>query len=229
MKLGPYLLGPNDTPENGIYTGDAKELAKLIPGESVDLVFTDPVYQNIDDYRWLAETAMRVLKPRCACLVWYGIGYLDTTISTLKSGGLSYRWNNVVRIVARQKAAHCDMGWSFYMGLLWMEKGRMKGRKSRDLITVPFRENSSHHTYAHTWGKSRRACVEWLGAFTKEGETVLDCFTGKAATIPVVCKTLGRNYLAFEIDPDTAEQARERVRNTQPPLFVPEPEQIILF
>ena len=40
---------------------------------------------------------------------------------------------------------------------------------------------------------------------------------------------LGRNYLAFEIDPDTAELARERVRITQPPLFVPEPEQITLF
>jgi hypothetical protein len=33
-------------------------------------------------------------------------------------------------------------------------------------------------------------------------------------------------YLAFEIDPSTAEMARERVRNTQPPLFVPEAEQL---
>ena len=30
MKLGPYELGPNDTPENGIYTGDARELARAI-------------------------------------------------------------------------------------------------------------------------------------------------------------------------------------------------------
>jgi len=37
---------------------------------------------------------------------------------------------------------------------------------------------------------------------------------------------LGRNYIAFEIDPATADLARERVRNTQPPLFVPEPEQM---
>lgn len=55
-QLGPYLLGPNDTPENGIYTGDARELAKAIPDESVDLIFTDPVYDRIEDYRWLAET-----------------------------------------------------------------------------------------------------------------------------------------------------------------------------
>ncbi|MBU1621856.1 MAG: hypothetical protein KJ604_20565, partial [Gammaproteobacteria bacterium] len=69
-SLGPYLLGPNDTPENGIYTGDARELAEAIPDESVDLIFTDPVYDRIDDYRWLAEAVARVLKQDRACLVW---------------------------------------------------------------------------------------------------------------------------------------------------------------
>jgi hypothetical protein len=54
-RLGPYLLGPNDTDENGIYCGDARELAKAIPDESVDLIFTDPIYDRIDDYRWLRE------------------------------------------------------------------------------------------------------------------------------------------------------------------------------
>jgi len=46
MKLSPYLLGPNSTPENGIYAGDAKELAKLIPDESIDLILTDPPYPD---------------------------------------------------------------------------------------------------------------------------------------------------------------------------------------
>jgi predicted methyltransferase len=80
--LGPYLLGPNDE-NQGIYTGDARELARAIPDESVDLIFTDPVYQNLDDYRWLAETAARVLKPDSACLVFCGIGWLGETIAAL--------------------------------------------------------------------------------------------------------------------------------------------------
>lgn len=62
-KLGDFEL-------NQIYTGDARELAKAIPDESVDLIFTDPVYDRIDDYQWLAETAARLLKPNSACLVW---------------------------------------------------------------------------------------------------------------------------------------------------------------
>lgn len=44
-------------------------------------------------------------------------------------------------------------------------------------------------------------------------------------------KVLGRQYLAFEIDPLVAEQARQRVRETQAmmPAMVPVPEQAVLF
>jgi hypothetical protein len=40
---------------------------------------------------------------------------------------------------------------------------------------------------------------------------------------------LQRNYIAFEIDPDTAEMARERVLNTQPPLPLNYADQLELF
>jgi len=56
------------------------------------------------------------------------------------------------------------------------------------------------------------------------GDIVVDPFVG-SGSVAMAAKMLGRRYLAFEIDPDMAETARERVRNTQPPLFVLEPEQ----
>ena len=60
-----------------------------------------------------------------------------------------------------------------------------------------------------------------------DAETVVDFHAG-SAPVAVSATILGRKYLAFEIDPDTAEMARQRVRETQPPLFVPEPEQMAL-
>ena len=57
---------------------------------------------------------------------------------------------------------------------------------------------------------------------------VLDSFGG-SGTVPAVCKMLGRRWLAFEIDPTTADLARKRVRETQPPLFVPQAEQMELI
>ena len=73
------------------------------------------------------------------------------------------------------------------------------------------------------WNKNPEAVITWADAF--EADIMLDFFTGEA-TVPAVCKMLGRRWLAFEIDPDTAERARERVRMTQPPLFTLEPEQM---
>lgn len=43
MKLGLYEL-------NCIYVGDAQELAKTIPDESIDLIFTSPPYYNAKEY-----------------------------------------------------------------------------------------------------------------------------------------------------------------------------------
>ena len=66
--------------------------------------------------------------------------------------------------------------------------------------------------------------IQYIDALTDDQSIVFDPFTG-GGTVPAVCKMLGRNYIAFEIDPDTAERARQRVANTQPPLFVLQPEQ----
>lgn len=73
-----------------IVCGDARDLAERIPDASVDLVFCDPVYDAIDDYRWLAETSARVLKPDRACLVWQQVGLIPQTLDAMTS--LSYRW-----------------------------------------------------------------------------------------------------------------------------------------
>jgi len=218
--LGPYLLGPNDE-NQGIYTGDARELAKAIPDESVDLIFTDPVYQNIDDYRWLAETAVRVLRPDSACLVWCGIGYLPETLAALCSVGLSYRWQGIWYQSNNMQRA--DMGFCNYSPFLWMEKGRSKvANQTGDVANVPIPSGTDNHN--HYWNKRPEVIRRYLEAFI-DGGIVLDPFTG-GGTVPAVCKMLGRRWLAFEIDPDTAERARERVRMTQPPLFTLEPEQM---
>jgi site-specific DNA-methyltransferase (adenine-specific) len=78
------------------------------------------------------------------------------------------------------------------------------------------------------WGKSQRAVSRFLFGLSPPKAVVLDCFAGEGSILGA-CKLLGRHYLAFEIDPDIAELARERVRNTQPPLFVMEPEQLELL
>jgi len=217
-KLGPYLLGPNDE-NQGIYTGDARELAKAIPDESVDLIFTDPIYQNIDDYRWLVKTGARILKLNSACLMWQGQQWLEQTLIVLQNEPLTYRWimgwyaSNNMQMVGKigRKIAP----------LLWYEKGHSNPWKCcREIVEAPIPSGKS----PHKWSKRPNAVSHYLEKFVRPGQITFDPFTG-SGTVPAVCKMLGYRWLAFEINPNVAEDARRRVQQTQSPLFVLPPEQ----
>ena len=212
-----------DMPEeykNQIVTGDARELAKRIPDESIDLIFTDPVYDRIEDYEWLAILAARILKSDSACLMWQGQQWLENTYLALSASPLTYRWqlgwyasNNMQMVgkIGRKLAP-----------LLWYERGHSNPwRCCREIVDSPIPSGDR----PHKWAKRPDAVAHYLEKFAQVGGIIFDPFTG-GGTVPAVCKQLGRNYIAFEIDPATAELARERVRNTQPPLFVMEPEQL---
>lgn len=210
-KLGPYKL-------NSIVTGDARELAKEIPDSSVDLIFCDPVYDRIDDYRWLAETAARVLKPDSACLVWIANPRLFEVGKAM--GNL-----NFVMPLNYTTPGGCYMLFSRKVFIwstlcLWFEKGKTTTRKAFPDSVVSNQPTAN----GFKWNKNPEAMIKWIDSFTYPDAVIFDPFTG-SGTVPAVCKMLGRNYLAFEIDPATAETARQRVAMTQPPLFVVQPEQ----
>jgi hypothetical protein len=219
-RLGPYLLGPNDTPENGIYTGDARELAKAIPDESVDLIFTDPVYDHIDDYRWLAETAARVLRPNSACLAWYSKAKVLDVLPAMSKSPLDYIYDLEYTVVAKtyRLVAHHIFCWT--TPCAWFNKGKFAPEPW--VVDTVISTHASKSGFK--WNKNPEAISGWLAGFVSREGIVFDPFTG-GGTVPAVCKMLGRRYLAFEIDPNIAEMARQRVRETQPPLFVPKPQQ----
>ncbi len=211
-----------DIPEeyrNQIVTGDARILAERIPDASVDLIFTDPVYDRIDDYRWLAETAARVLKPDSACLVWFDHLNFDAAYKAMVPP-LSYAW--MMYWQRHGPITYGRTGVSVITPCLWLEKGNSRIQHAiADWIPTA---NGGLRAFTHCWGKPQAVVSKWLSAFTSDNATIYDPFTG-GGTVPAVCKMLGRNYIASEIDPDTAERARERVLMTQPPLFVMQEEQ----
>lgn len=228
-KLGPYLLGPNDE-NQGIYTGDAKELAKAIPDESVDLIFTDPPYSKefLPLYGWLAKEAFRILKPSGFLLAMCGQLYLNQ-IFKMMDRHLDYFWkyevglsgwaasvvwpqgNTSVNIVVRSKP------------ILAYSKGLALPRTS----TLSLFYGSGGDKRFHKWGQDVVSTRYYIDCFSAPGDLVIDPFVG-GGTTPCACILINRNWLAFEINPEMAELARQRVAQTQPPLFVPEPQQLEL-
>jgi DNA modification methylase len=205
---------------NQIVTGDARKLAKRIPDESIDLIFTDPVYDRIDDYRWLAETAARVLRPGGDVLTYLGAYHMGPIIKAMLEF-LDWRW-----LLNEKKMTNGSLIWSYDLfshtvPILWFTKG--KPRKGPQRIDFMWSQGEGNGVN-HKWAKGVRRIAYWLAKFGQDGDIVLDPYCGGGAIISA-CKMLGRNYIAFEIDPATAERARERVALTQPPLFVLQPEQ----
>lgn len=219
--LGPYALGPNATPENGIYCGDSRLLAQTLPNDSIDLIFCDPVYQNIDDYAWLARLAARVLKPDSACLAWVSKVTLPECQHALTDGGLIYQTTLFYTVVAKQARPIFPYGiipWT--TPCLVFAKGRYK---CQPFIPDTYR-GSKPSQNNFKWQKNTDVIAYWLNAFSKPDQIVLDPFTG-TGPVPAACKTLGRCYIAFEQDASRVAIARERVQNTPFPLFIPEPTQ----
>ena len=231
-RLGGLLFGPNDWAENGIYVGDARERCKVIPDNSVDLIFTDPPYprQFLPLYEWLATEAERMLKPGGFVLAMAGGMHLDRIYAAFAKTELTYHWQYNIHLTGQ------------YTGCVWVRGNNQvpiitrtrpvlaycKGEGLPRCATLDLVRGSGADKIYHEWGQDGQSTRYYIDCFTKQGDVVLDPFCG-GGTTPAMARILGRRYLAFEIDAEVAQTARDRVRDTQPPLFVPEPEQAALW
>jgi DNA modification methylase len=220
MKLGEFEL-------NQIYTGDARELAKGIPDESVDLIFTDPPYPKEYQHVFgeMADYAQRILRPGGSLMTLCGHYQLPLVINEL-SRTLDYHWlcklenTNWARLFGLNVMAT-------FKPMVWFKRGWSSNPIVADGI-IPGRADVARFKDYHKWGQHEFWASYYIERLTGEDSIILDPFCG-GGTVPAVCKMLHRNYLAFEIDPVTAQLARDRVANTQPPLPLAMPVQESLF
>ena len=201
MKLGEYEL-------NQIYTGDARELAKGIPDESVDLIHTDPPYPKEFLYVWhdLAEFASRVLKQGGSLITLCGHYQVPHVIHELTSFGLRYHW--IGWLINREKPT--SMAFRTVRGgkpFIWFAKGQ-------PIIKHGFfwdTKSGSRDKRFHEWGQPIGYVTQDLQVLTVASDIVLDPFTG-GGNVLEACKLLHRNFIGFEIDSETAKVARNRLQ-----------------
>ena len=242
--LGPYEL-------NTIVTGDARELAKAIPDESVDLLVEDPPYgigysssrkTNMNgnirttrndfgadnlDVSIVAEYA-RVLKPTGALYLFTRWDVLPIWKDAIESAGLLVKqriiWNK----------SHWKMGDLKYYGsqtedILFCIKSRDHelhwNKRGGNLWSSSSSAYLPEGQYDHPTQKPESIIRRIISNSSLPKNIVADLHCGSGTT-PKVAKDLRRNYLAFEIDPAIADMARKRVAETQPPLLIDMPEQM---
>lgn len=228
-QLGPYEL-------NTIVTGDARELAKAIPDESVDFVLWDPDYGVGVDYG-----NGEILDSEAA--ITFVQEMLPILLSKSRTGQAVMFWSGSVQSVRVLLAA--DLAWPIrYMGIwykangagptgngfarrfetwFWLNDGRSKPNTEwhalPDVLNVSRVVPGHKEAIGHPSQKPVELLVRLIRFFTCAGDIVLDPTAGSGSTA-VAAKLTGRRYLGFELNPDYTEMARDRVGATPVPLFV---------
>jgi hypothetical protein len=104
---------------------------------------------------------------------------------------------------------------------LWYTKGKRK-----QAAFVSDLKATNRDKRFHDWGQGESFFMYYMDKIG--GNIVFDPFVGGGTTL-AVAKMLGKQAFGFEIDKDTADIARLRVENTQPPLFVEQAEQVAIW
>ena len=184
-----------------LYLGDARELIKEIPDGYVDLIFTDPDFE--DDLIFDLEPEFwRVLKSD-AWLVFYW------AIERLPQADRFKRFEYVWLIISEFKRSRTmsRLGRRNYMPILVFKKGKPKVHKALgDLLPAFDYPEIEFKCKKPKFFKPTLLNSTIIAIFTRRGDLILDPFTG-LGSIPYACERGQRRWIAFEIDPETWRRA----------------------
>jgi site-specific DNA-methyltransferase (adenine-specific) len=208
-RAGAAAAG-DDAP--GIITGDFRVSGASVPDGSVDLILTDPPYlrDDLPIYGDLAAFAARVLRPGGLCLAYAGVLYVPQVVALLEQH-LVYVWTF--------NARHADGAARFYK---WKVKNEWKpvfcfGKPPVETWWPWLGDTVSggREKEEHRWQQAEAEAAYFVERLCPEGGLVCDPCCGSGTTC-AAARGLGRRFVAFEIDPATAEAARARVAAALP-------------
>lgn len=193
---------------DGIHLADFREIAKGIPDNSIDLIFTDPPYNraSLPLYGDLAEIAAAKLAPGGSLIAYAGGVYTPDVLAHL-GAHLRFHWQLC--------AMHSGHGSHMrrhgvivkWKSLWWFTRDRRKDKNGyqfvEDLVM------SEQQKGAHPWQQSTVEASYYISKLVLPGGLVFDPFCGSGTTF-AACQKLGRKCITCDIDPDAIAEAMGR-------------------
>lgn len=201
-----------------ILLGDSKELTKQVESESVDLLFSDPIYENVDDYHWLGQQAFRVLKNDRPLLVWCSQKKVDVCKEAIKQAGFEWTYNLNYVVMGKPTRLNAYHLFTWLTPCLWFCKGKFRPDPWVVDTFISRRVDRQAGYGSHKWSKGMEVSTSWINSFSNEGDLVFDPFCGSGTNL-IAARKLNRRYLGFEKDEKTYAYAQSRLSETEIQIF----------
>jgi site-specific DNA-methyltransferase (adenine-specific) len=216
-------------------TQDAVVWLRSLPGESVDLVITDPAYESLEKHRAIGTTT-RLKHSKSSSNDWFKIfpnarfGELFAeTYRVLRRNSHFYLLCDAeTMFIAKPQAEQagfrfwkplvwdkCTIGMGYhyrarYELILFFEKGkrRLNDLGTADIITVPRIRGG------YPAEKPAEVAEVLIGQSSGTGDVVADPFMG-SGSVGVAAGRLGRRFLGNDTNPEAVQIAGQRLRDVR--------------
>jgi hypothetical protein len=190
-----------------IIVGDFRDHADKIADGSLSLIFTDPPYNRdaTEMFSGLADFASRKLADGGSILFYAGQIQIPFVIPSFISK-LRYWWTCACvhsdgRMLMREYGIR--VGWK---PIFWFVKGTRDDASKIIYDTV----SGGAEKEQHDWQQAQSEAAYWIENLCPVDGIVCDPFLG-GGTTAAAAKALGRKWIGFEIDKDTAAIAAGRI------------------
>jgi hypothetical protein len=198
-------------PDDGnIIIGDMGLLWKRLQDSEADLILTDPPYAEVEQYERLAELAAAKLRPGGLCLAYTGQFHLPVVMEAMGKH-LRYWWTFAIRFSGSHCAIHPRHIQNVWKPILAFAKPPLKPAPQWLSDHLDGGGRDKQH---HDWGQHQSEVEYLVEKLTEPGDLVVDPFAG-GGSVPAAAKTLGRRWIATEIDKTTVLIARKRLNEAR--------------
>lgn len=204
-KLTPISINSN------IWHGDFRNLIDRIPPNSVDLIFTDPPYDenSIELYRDLGRFASVILKPGGLCLAYSGQIHLNKVINAMDES-LEYVWCFAVQHSGQRTQIYARRISNVWKPVLAYCKAPLDVWWK----TMPDMKTGTQDKENHRWQQSLSEAEFYLSSLCPTGGLVVDPFAGSGTAL-VAARNLGLQYIGIEEDIEDCQEASRRLNDQE--------------